>query len=233
MSTTQQERVKSGGLTRRAVVQHALEMGDREGLEAVTFRRLGEALGVTAMAVHRHVADRTGLHTAMLAALLEDFDVLAGIAADLPWTERLRAALLAIHDYNLKHPVLAELLITNVPRPPAAWRTTEQLLGLLRTAGLDSACASEVASIIMQQQVALLLLEARALRDAPPPEAAALRRELHLLELPGAAFPNIRASAHHLARVDGATWRTLATDLIVRGVASLVADERAEPGADR
>ena len=197
----------------------------------MTFRRLAAALGVTAMSVHRHVADRDGLHTAMVAALLEDFDVRAGAAAELPWTERLRAALLAIHDYNRSHPVLAELLLTDAPRPPAAWRTIEHLLGLLREAGLGSARASEVASILMQQQIALLLLEARALRAAPPPASAARRRELQLLELPEEAFPNILASAYDLARVDGAAWRTLATDLIVRGVASLVADEGAEPGS--
>ena len=80
------------------------------------------------------------------------------------------------------------------------------------------------------QQVALLL-EARALRAAPPPEAAARRRELQLLELSADALPNILASAYDLARVDGAAWQTLATDLIVRGVASPVADERAAPGS--
>jgi len=231
MSSEQRKRVAARGLTQQAVVQRAIEMSDSEGLDAVTFRRLGEALGVSAMAVHRHVADRNGLHTAMLAALMEDFDVLAGVAAHLPWTERLRAALLAIHDYNRRHPVLAELLLTDAPRPPAAWRTTERLLGLLREAGLGSARASDVAGIIMQQQVALLLHEARALRDAPPPEVAARRRELQLLDLPGDAFRNILASAHHLARGGGATWRTLATDIIVRGIASLVADDRADPGS--
>ncbi len=231
MSSSKQKRVTSRGLTRRVVVHRALAVGDHEGLDAVTFRRLGEELGVTAMAVHRHVADRNGLHTAMLAELMEDVDVLAGVAADLPWTERLRAALLALHAYNRQHPVLAELLITDAPRPPAAWRTTERLLGVLREAGVGSAGASEVVSIIIQQQAALLLREARALRDAQPPEVAARRRELQLLDLPENAFPNIHASAHDLARVGGATWQTLATDIIVRGIASLVAETRADPGS--
>lgn len=229
MSIEQHKPVKAPGLTRRVVVQHALTVGDQEGLEAVTFRRLGEELGVTAMAVHRYVGDRRGLHTAMMAALMEDFDVLAGVAADLPWTERLRAALLAIHAYNRQHPVLAELLITDAPRPPAALRPTERLLGLLRKAGLGRECASELAGILIQQQVALLLVEARALRDAPPPASAARRRELQLLELPEDAFPNILAAAQQLARDDGTTSSTLATDIIVRGVESLVEDERAEP----
>ncbi len=83
----------------------------------------------------------------------------------------------------------------------------------------------------MEQQAALLLHEARALRAAPPPEVAARRRDLQLLELPGEAFPNIVASAQHLARVASAPWQTLATDIIVHGIASLVADDRADPGS--
>src|SRR5947207_14825448 len=98
------------GLTRRDVVRTAVRMGDREGLEAVSFRRLAAELSVTPMAVHHHVSDRDGLHTEMLAALLDRFDVLAGIAPQLPWTERLRAGLLSLHAFNRHHPVLAELL---------------------------------------------------------------------------------------------------------------------------
>jgi len=227
MARDQHKPVKARSLTRRAVVQRALALGDHEGLEAVTFRRLGEELGVTAMAVHRYVGDRRGLHTAMLAALMENFDVLAGVAADLPWTERLRAALLAIHAYNRQHPVLAELLITDAPRPQAALRMTERLLGLLRKAGLGRACASELAGILIQQQVALLLVEARAIRDTLPPASAARRRELQLLDLPEDTFPNIVAAAQQLAQDDGTTWPTLATDIIVRGVESLVDDQAA------
>src|SRR3979411_2550735 len=103
------------GLTRREVVLTAVRIGDRERLEAASFRRLAAELGVTPMAVHHHVSDRDGLHTEMLAALLDDFDVLAGIHPGLTWTERLRAALLSIHAFNRRHPVLAQLLLTSAP----------------------------------------------------------------------------------------------------------------------
>jgi hypothetical protein len=128
--------------------------------------------------------------------------------------------------------VLAELLITDAPRPQAALRMTERLLGLLRKAGLGRECASELAGILIQQQVALLLVEARALRATLSPASAARRRELQLLDLPAEAFPNILAAAQQLAQDDGTTWPTLATDIIVRGVESLVDDQAApETGA--
>src|SRR5690348_4894911 len=87
------------GLTRRDVARTAVRIGDREGLEAVSFRRLAAELSLTAMAVRHHVPDRAGLHPEMLAALLDAFDVLGGIAPGLPWTERLRAGLLSLHAF--------------------------------------------------------------------------------------------------------------------------------------
>ena len=79
MATGTRNRGSRRGLTRHKVAQTAVKIGDRERLEAASFRRLAEQLGVTPMAVHHHVTDRDGLHTEMLAVLMDDFDVLAGI----------------------------------------------------------------------------------------------------------------------------------------------------------
>src|SRR5205085_8324257 len=103
------------GLTRRDVARTAVRIADREGLEAASFRRLAAELSVTAMAVHHHVSDRDGLHMEMLAALLDRFDVLAGVAPRLPWTERARAGPLSLHAVNPRPPVPAELLLTRAP----------------------------------------------------------------------------------------------------------------------
>jgi AcrR family transcriptional regulator len=196
-------------------------MGDREGLEAVSFRRLAEELGVTPMSVHHHVTDRDGLFTEMLAALMDDFDVLAGVDPGLPWAERLRAALLAIHAFNRRHPVLAQLLVTSAPRPPAMFRTTERLIGLLLEAGFSPQAAVEVARVLIQQQEGLLLLETGSVRSSQTPDAAARQAELRLLELPQTEFPNVVAFAHQMSRLDLDHWRDVATDIIVRGVAEL------------
>ena len=49
------------GLSREAVVARALEIGTAEGLEAVSLRRLAQELGVTPMALYRHVRDKQDL----------------------------------------------------------------------------------------------------------------------------------------------------------------------------
>jgi AcrR family transcriptional regulator len=205
------------------VAQTAIEIGDRERLEAASFRRLAAELGVTPMAVHHHVSDRDGLHTAMLAALLDDFDVLAGIDPRLPWTERLRAALLGLHAFNRGHPVLAELLLTSAPRPPAVFRTTERLIRLLLEAGFPPETAVEVARIVVQQQDGLLLLETGSARAGQASDTAARQAELRLLELPANEFPHVVAFARQISRLDLDHWRDVATDITVRGLTELLA----------
>jgi TetR/AcrR family tetracycline transcriptional repressor len=210
------------GLTRGEVAEKALQIGDREGLEAVSFRRLAAELGVTPMAVHHHVSDRDGLHTAMLAALMDDFDVLEGVDAELPWPERLRAALLSVHDFSRHHPVMAQLLVTSAPRPSAVFRTPERLIGLLLEAGFQPQAAVEITRVVIQQQEGLLLLEAAAARTNGSSDTAARRAELRLLELPPDQFPNILTFAQQISRLDLDRWRDLATDIIVRGVVALL-----------
>jgi AcrR family transcriptional regulator len=214
-------RGKRRGLTRREVARIAVRIGDRERLEAASFRRLAAELGVTPMAVHHHVSDRDGLHTEMLAALLDDFDVLAGIDPGLPWTERLRAALLSIHAFNRLHPVLAQLLLTSAPRPPAVFRTTERLLGLLLEAGFPPPTAVEIARIVIHQQDGLLL-EAGAAGSIHTSDAAARQAELRLLALPATEFPQVVSFAHQISRLDLDRWRDVATDITVRGLTSLL-----------
>jgi AcrR family transcriptional regulator len=211
------------GLTRGEVTQTAIEIGDRERLDAASFRRLASELGVTPMAVHHHVSDRDGLYTAMLAALMDDFDVLAGIDPRLPWTERLRAALLSLHAFNRRHPVLAELLLTGAPRPPAVFRTTERLIGLLLEAGFPPGTAVEVARIVVHQQDGLLLLEAESARVGQTADAAARQAELRLLELPADEFPRVVAFAQQISRRDLNHWHDVATDITVRGLTELLA----------
>jgi TetR/AcrR family tetracycline transcriptional repressor len=211
------------GLTRHEVARTAVQVGDRGGLEAASFRRLATELGVTPMAVHHHVSDRDGLHTEMLAALMDDFDVFAGIDPRRPWTERLRAALLSIHAFNRSHPVLAELLLTSAPRPPAVFRTTERLVGLLVEAGFPPRTAVAVAHIVIHQQDGLLLLEAGSARAAHASEAAVRRAELRLLELPANEFPSVVAFARQISRPDIDQLRDVATDITVRGLTALLA----------
>ena len=48
-------------LTRERVLLAAIELADRDGLDGLSMRRLGQELGVEAMALYRHVRDKDDL----------------------------------------------------------------------------------------------------------------------------------------------------------------------------
>src|SRR5207253_1974177 len=87
--------VKTGRrrLTREAVVARALELGNAEGLDAVSLRRLATELRVTPMALYRHVGDKQDLINAMTEAVLEDIDLSRGFSPGMAWTDRIRLAM--------------------------------------------------------------------------------------------------------------------------------------------
>lgn len=96
------------GLTTRSLIFLAVKLADREGLGAVTIRRLAAEAGVTAMALYPHI----GGH-AELIALMRDY--VAGITyenADLPgnaeWRERIRLIAEANWASCQKHPWITE-----------------------------------------------------------------------------------------------------------------------------
>jgi AcrR family transcriptional regulator len=86
----------SASLTRDAIVGTALDIAQREGLGAVTMRAVAGSLGVTAMALYRHVADRE-----QLVRLVSDR--IGGMVrprstADASWEQRARAWAQAQHE---------------------------------------------------------------------------------------------------------------------------------------
>src|ERR1700680_2915598 len=89
---------KHRGLTRAAVVRRALKIGETEGLDAVSLRRLASELGVTPMALYRHVRDKQDLINAMAELAMEGLDLTGGVRACMSWTDQVRRAMLNFRD---------------------------------------------------------------------------------------------------------------------------------------
>ena len=89
------------GLSREGILAAALDLADREGLEAVSMRRLGQALGVEAMSIYKHVANKDAILDGLLERVLSEVE-LPHSAGD--WEAELRHAAVSLHEALARHP---------------------------------------------------------------------------------------------------------------------------------
>ncbi|MBT2234369.1 TetR/AcrR family transcriptional regulator [Nonomuraea sp. NEAU-A123] len=98
-------------LTRERIVAAAIDVLDAEGLDALTMRRLGTQLGVSAMSLYRHLPNRD----AVLAAVVDHLfaEAVIDLEADTPWPEALGRFAGAYRRMLLGHPQAVPLLATH------------------------------------------------------------------------------------------------------------------------
>jgi TetR/AcrR family transcriptional regulator, tetracycline repressor protein len=123
-------------LSRESIVRAALALVDREGLPALSMRRLGAELGVDPMAVYYHVSNKEALLDAIVEAVMADIDLAVDDRGAAP-EDRIMCAARAYRDAMLAHPEALPIVLSRGPRTPGAMRPVELLLAILRDAGLS------------------------------------------------------------------------------------------------
>lgn len=152
-------------LSREVVVAAAVEMADRDGIEAVTMRKLAAELGVGAMSLYRHTTDRDDLLVAMTERVTAQFPMTTG-AAD-GWRALLRDLAEVEWRCYRSHPWLREVRAQQLPLDSASREQFAHIMGLLADTGADpQECYSAVLA------VGSLVFGAAALTIAPGPRDA-------------------------------------------------------------
>ncbi|MFF3333026.1 TetR/AcrR family transcriptional regulator [Streptomyces sp. NPDC002888] len=207
------DRGRYGRLNRERVLTAALELVDREGLSALSMRRLGTELGVEAMALYRYASSKDALLDGLVEALyLELEERLAhgedGATAQAPeWRTELHRIARATHQVCLGHPRVVPLLATRmlaVPlaqRPPAVLRDHERVLALLTKAGLDEARTCAAFRAYTAWLLGYVSVELRPLVDNPDETDPSFRLGLHRLS--PQELPTLRATAPALVEPGG------------------------------
>ena len=224
------------GLTREILVARALEIGSAEGLEAVSLRRIAQELGVTPMALYRHVRDKQDLVNAMTEAVLEGIDATVGVDPELPWTERLRRYIDNYKEQLDARPLALPLSIAyNAEGPPSFWKVLEDLLAILLDAGFERREAIVLIRMVSNLLAGYLLLlqqgssAAAQLPDAHQLDLMRRRFALAQLSLPRDEFPNLIQSAEDTAEVwltDPSEWWGNTVDLITFGLERMLERSR-------
>jgi len=122
-------------LTRDRVIAAAMALADKHGIEALTMRRIGGDLGVEAMSLYNHVANKDDLISALLDAVVGEY---ALPDPDLDWKPALRASAVSANKALVRHPWAPSLHLSFRAMPgPSSMRYSESVLATLRRAGFS------------------------------------------------------------------------------------------------
>src|SRR4051794_9883466 len=88
-------------LSRERVLTAAVALADAGGLEALTMRRLGEDLGVEAMSLYKHVANKEDLLDGMVDLVFAEIDLPREHAE---WRTAMRARAVSARSALTRHP---------------------------------------------------------------------------------------------------------------------------------
>jgi TetR/AcrR family transcriptional regulator, tetracycline repressor protein len=107
-------------LTREEILQTAIAMVDKNGLEYLTMRRLGTACGVEAMALYRHVHSRQDLLGGIVDYLVDELydDQLAARRQEDGWQDFLVRLAHGVRAIAADHPHLFPTLASRPPEAP-------------------------------------------------------------------------------------------------------------------
>jgi TetR/AcrR family transcriptional regulator, tetracycline repressor protein len=153
------EKRARGRLNREVLVTTALEIADREGLDALSMRRLGRELGVDPTAAYRHLPGKKALLAGVVEAVLAGADVETDPVA--PWQDQFRQVARAYRSALLAHsPAVARLAATMPIDSLESLRIVEHSVAILASAGVPLTAAAPAIQAIGQLTTGSVLLEA-------------------------------------------------------------------------
>lgn len=184
-------------LSQRRIVDEALALLAREGLEAVSMRRIAQALKTGPASLYAHLRNKEELHHLMLDQLIGEVTVPE--PDPQRWREQLKELMRSMVRVMTEHPGSAQLaIVTVVPTGPHALRVTEGMLAILRSGGLSDRVTAWAGDLIATYTCALALETSTWAAAALDPTAVERRvRQVHdyFAALPPDTFPHIAALA--------------------------------------
>jgi AcrR family transcriptional regulator len=122
-------------LSRDRILHAALELADEGGIESLTMRKLGQALGFEAMSLYNHVANKDDVFDGILDLVLAESEPPSPTG---DWDAAIRTSAISVHEALRRHPWSCTLLMAPEHARPARARYMDSLLGRLREAGFSA-----------------------------------------------------------------------------------------------
>ncbi len=122
-------------LSRERVLEAAVALADEHGIDAVSMRRVGQELGVEAMSLYNHVANKDDLLDGMVENVVREIDIVAGEPGE--WRHRMRNQALTARAVMVRHPWAIRVLETRTTMTAPLLAYFDAILGILLDAGFS------------------------------------------------------------------------------------------------
>ncbi|HEX2028021.1 MAG TPA: TetR/AcrR family transcriptional regulator [Nitriliruptorales bacterium] len=180
----------AAGMSRERVLNAAVALADREGLEALTMRRLARELGAGTMTLYHYVADKDDLLDGMVDVVFSEIDL---PATDADWRTAMRERAASVREALARHPWASGLMELRMTPGPTSLRHHESVLECLRGAGFSIQDATHAYWILDSYIYGFSIQEASL--PFGTPEQLAEMAEVVLPRLPAAEYPRLNEAA--------------------------------------
>jgi len=173
-------------LTRDRVLEAAVEFADREGIVALSMRRLAQELGVEAMSLYTHVRSKDDLLDGMVEVIVAEIPIRPDPAG---WKASLRGTVLSARTVLLRHRWAPAVIETRVTPGPAMLRHYDVVIGILRQGGFSLDLTHHALHLLGSRMLGFTQDLFDDSTDRDPAEATSLAEQL------GQAFPYVAEMA--------------------------------------
>jgi len=185
-------------LTRERVLSAAVQLADEGGIESLTMSELGLRLGVKAMSLYNHVANKDDILDGMVDLVVREIDLPPDT---IGWREAMRRRAISAQAVFARHPWASRLIDSRQSSGPARLSYFDWMLGTLRRSGFTIQMTARAVSVLDsyiygfgRQQ-----LNMSAGPDLNPEDIA----EAFLREIPADEYPHLREMVVEYAMKSG------------------------------
>ena len=178
-------------LSRDRVLRAAVDLADREGIHALSMRKLGQEVGVEAMSLYNHVRNKEELLNGMIDIVFGEIDL---PAADAEWSAAMRQRAISARQALKRHPWAIGLMESRAQPGPATLRHHDSVLRNLRTAGFSVELAAHAYSVLDSYIYGFTLNELTLPFDNSPEKVAEVAGNI-MREMPAGEYPYLTEMA--------------------------------------
>jgi len=207
------------GLSKQRVVDEAIRLADREGVDGLSMRRLAATLGAGAMSLYHYVANKEELLDAMVDIVFQEIEL---PPQETDWQSAIRQRAVSARQVLARHPWAVGLMESRTSPGPANLRHHEAVTACLRRAGFSVVMATH-ANWLLDSYVYGFALQEASLPFDTADELAGMAEGVYLPQLPPDEFPYLNESAAALvaAGFDPAEQFIFGLDLVLAALEPL------------